>query len=149
MSARRFGESLVAVLLLSMICAASAADDPYLWLEERNGDKATAWVAEQNAKMTAELKSDPRYEAYVDKAVELFTASDDIAYGYAQGGYIYNFWQDGDHNLGVWRRTSPASYKSAAPDWETLIDFDVLAAAEGKDWVFSNADCLGPDTSAA
>ena len=144
MSARRFGECLVAVLLLSMICAASAADDPYLWLEERNGDKATAWVAEQNAKTTAELKSDPRYEAYVDKAVELFTASDVIAYGYAQGGYIYNFWQDGDHNLGVWRRTSPASYKSAAPDWETLIDFDVLAAAEGKDWVFSNADCLGP-----
>ena len=23
--------------------------DPFLWLEERNGEKALAWVAEQNA----------------------------------------------------------------------------------------------------
>ena len=72
-------------------------------------------------------------------------ASDNLAYGYVQGGFVYNFWQDDAHNLGLWRRTSPASYKSAAPEWETVIDFDALAAAEGTNWVYSNADCLGPE----
>ena len=75
--------------------------------------------------------------------LELFTASDNLAFGYVQGGFVYNFWQDDEHNLGLWRRTSPASYKSAAPQWETVIDFDALAAAEGTNWVYSNADCLG------
>ena len=130
--------------MLFLVGAGRALADPFLWLEERNGEKALAWVAEQNAKTTAELRGDPRYEPYVDTAFELFTASDNLAYGYVQGGFVYNFWQDDAHNLGIWRRTTPASYKTAAPQWETVIDFDALAAEEGTDWVFSNADCLAP-----
>ena len=104
-----------------------------------------AWVAEQNARTSAELRGDPRYDPYFDTAFGLFTSSDNPAYGYVQGGCVYNFWQDDEHNLGLWRRTSPASYKTAAPDWETVIDFDALAAVEGTNWVFSYADCLAPD----
>ena len=29
--------------------------------------------------------------------------------------------------------------------WETLLDIDALAKAEGRDWVFKGADCLAPD----
>ena len=131
--------------LLFLVSASPVLADPFLWLEERNGEKAMAWVAEQNARTAAELRGDPRYDPYVDTAFELFTSSDNPAYGYVQGGLVYNFWQDDEHNLGLWRRTSPASYKTAAPDWETVIDFDALAAAEGTNWVFSYADCLAPD----
>ncbi len=145
MAVRQLAGGVLATLALATAGASLAADDPYLWLEDRNGDKALAWVAEQNARTTKELQSDPRYEAYVDTAVELFTASDGIAYGYVQGNHVYNFWQDGSHNLGIWRRTTPASYQTAQPEWETVIDFDALAAAEGKDWVFSNVDCLAPE----
>ena len=135
--------ALAGTLLFAL--AGPVLADPFLWLEERNGEKALAWVAEQNARTAAELRSDPRYEPYVDAALGLFTASDNLAFGYVQGGFVYNFWQDDAHNLGLWRRTSPASYKTAEPEWETVIDFDALAAAEGTNWVYSNADCLGPD----
>ena len=138
------GPALAAGLLF-LVGASPVLADPFLWLEERNGEKAMAWVAEQNARTAAELRGDPRYDPYVDTAFELFTSSDNPAYGYVQGGLVYNFWQDDEHNLGLWRRTSPASYKTAAPDWETVIDFDALAAAEGTNWVFSHADCLAPD----
>ncbi|MDP1108944.1 S9 family peptidase, partial [Klebsiella pneumoniae] len=44
-----------------------------------------------------------------------------------------------------WRRTTLASYRTAQPQWETLLDIDALAKAEGKDWVFKGANCLAPD----
>ena len=46
----------------------------------------------------------------------------------SRAAHVYNFWQDDEHSLGIWRRTSPASYKTAEPQWETVIDFDALAA---------------------
>jgi prolyl oligopeptidase len=145
MRATWLGGAALLAIVLETTGAALAADDPYLWLEERNGEKALAWVTQQNAKTTGGLRADPRYESYVDTAVELFTASDNLAYGYVQGGYVYNFWQDDEHNLGIWRRATPAAYLKGEPQWETVIDFDALAADEGTGWVFSDADCLAPD----
>lgn len=142
---KSFAKSALVFLALSTMGAAWAADDAFLWLEERNSEKALAWVAEQNARTSAELRSDHRYQSYLDVTAELFTATDNLAYGYVQGRYVYNFWQDGEHNLGLWRRTTPASYKTAAPEWETVIDFDALATAEGIDWVFAGANCLAPE----
>jgi prolyl oligopeptidase len=144
MRARWLGRAALLAIVLGASGTAFATDDPYLWLEERNGAKALAWVIQQNAKTTGELRADPRYESYVDTAVELFTAKDNLAYGYVQGGYVYNFWQDDEHNLGIWRRTTPAAYAKGEPQWEAVIDFDALAAAEGTGWVFSDADCLAP-----
>jgi prolyl oligopeptidase len=49
--------------------------------------------------------------------------------------------------LGLWRRTAVASYKTEKPEWETIIDFDQLAAKEQIKWVFSGASRLYPDFS--
>ena len=38
-----------------------ADNDPYLWLTDIHGEKALAWVRDQNAKSEAVLKADPRY----------------------------------------------------------------------------------------
>ena len=45
---------------------------------------------------------------------------------------------------GVWRHTTPASYRTADPKWETLLDLDALSKAEGKNWILKGADCLKP-----
>ena len=37
--------------------------DPYLWLEEVEGERALAWVREQNERSLAVLESDPRFAA--------------------------------------------------------------------------------------
>src|SRR5690606_27035986 len=31
------------------------------------------------------------------------------------------------------------------PQWETVLDLDALARAEGQDWVWKGADCLAPE----
>ena len=48
-------------------------DDPYLWLEEVEGDRAMDWVLTQNAVSESKLQGDPRYGATFDDAAGLFT----------------------------------------------------------------------------
>jgi hypothetical protein len=62
---------------------------------------------------------------------------------------LYNFWQDSDHVRGILRRTSLASYRTDDPAWETVLDVDALAAAEGKTWVYQGMHCLPPEERAA
>src|SRR5206468_7643056 len=61
------------------------------------------------------------------------------------GNSLYNFWKDADHERGIWRRTSWASYATASPSWETVIDLDSLSKAEGVTWSWSGADCFEPE----
>lgn len=116
----------------------------HLWLEEVEGAEALAWVTAQNTRTLAELEADPRYAGYEAAALEVLNSSERIAYGAVRGGVVYNFWQDSVNVRGLWRRTPLASYATEAPVWETIIDFDKLAADEGKNWVYKGADCFRP-----
>ncbi|MET3521982.1 prolyl oligopeptidase family serine peptidase [Mesorhizobium abyssinicae] len=122
-----------------------AAGDSFLWLEDRNGKGALDWVHRQNGLTVAELQGDPGYQASFETALDLMTAEDNIPVGTAINGHVYNFWQDKTNVLGLWRRTTVASYKTDKPEWETIVDFDVLSAKEGIKWVFSGASRLYPD----
>ncbi|RWX62607.1 S9 family peptidase [Mesorhizobium sp. M4B.F.Ca.ET.089.01.1.1] len=122
-----------------------AAGDSFLWLEDRNGKGALDWVHAQNGLTVAELQGDPGYQASFETALDLMTAEDNIPIGTAINGHVYNFWQDKNNVLGLWRRTAVASYKTDKPEWETIVDFDVLSAKEGIKWVFSGASRLYPD----
>lgn len=124
---------------------AVAQDDPYVWLEEVEGEEALAWVAEQNERSLERLQSDPRYETIRDEALALFEASDRIPYGSYSGGQVHNFWQDENHVRGIWRRTTLESYASANPAWETVLDVDALAEEEGENWVYKGRSCLPPE----
>jgi len=123
---------------------AAPGDDPYLWLEEVSSPQALAWVEQHNAKSTAVLQSDPRYQPYYEQALTLLQAKDRIPVGAFHAGEIYNFWQDQDHVRGIWRRASLASYASGNPQWETVLDLDALAAAEKANWVWKGAQCAQP-----
>ena len=121
-----------------------AADD-HLALEEVDGAEAKAFVAAENAKSLSALTGDRRYEPFRQQAEAILTATDRIPGVSFLGEGLGNFWQDATNPKGVWRRTTLASYRSAQPQWETLLDIDALAKAEGRDWVFKGADCLAPD----
>ncbi|WP_192257493.1 prolyl oligopeptidase family serine peptidase [Mesorhizobium caraganae] len=123
----------------------TAAEDNFLWLEDRTSKQSLDWVHRQNEVTVGELQGDPSYQAAFETALDLMTAEDNIAVGAALNGHVYNFWQDKTNVLGLWRRTTVASYKTEKPDWETIIDFDVLSAKEGVKWVFSGASRLYPD----
>jgi prolyl oligopeptidase len=103
-----------------------------------------AWVEGQNVKSAKRLEGDPRYETFRQQARAIFTAQDRIAMPRFRAGGIDNFWQDGTHIHGIWRHTTLASYRTASPQWQTLLDLDALSKAEGKNWIWKGANCLKP-----
>jgi len=124
--------------------AATDAADPYIWLEDANGAKALDWVNAHNAKAVAVLEGDARYPTLYKEALAIAEAKDRIPIGSFTHGEIYNFWQDGDHVRGIWRKTSLASYRTETPQWTTVLDITALGKAEGKSWVFRGAPCARP-----
>ena len=120
-------------------------DDPYLWLEEVEGERALEWVHTRNKECFDELESDERYGKFLSQAEKLLNAKDRIPYGSIRGEYVYNFWQDAEHVRGIMRRTTPESYRLAKPEWETVLDIDALAKAEDENWVYKGTAWLAPD----
>ncbi|MDP8915706.1 MAG: prolyl oligopeptidase family serine peptidase [Pseudomonadota bacterium] len=132
-------------VLADLSPAAVKAADPFLWLEEVQGERALAWVRDQNARTDAVLKTDPRYTRFRDQALAILTATDRIPSPSFRAGGIDNFWQDKANVKGLWRRTTLDSYRTANPRWETILDIDALAKAEGRNWVFKGDNCLEPE----
>lgn len=119
----------------------SAAADPYLWLEDVEGERALAWVHEQNNRSLPVLENDPRYAGLLNAALEVAQSRDRLPLGQIRGGYLYNFWQDPEHVRGILRRARLDGYAANAPRWETVLDIDALARAENANWVYQGADC--------
>jgi prolyl oligopeptidase len=124
--------------------AAAFVPDSHLWLEAVDGKDALAWVEAQNARTLADLTADPHYAGFEAAALDALNSSERIPYGTVRDGLVYNFWQDTTNVRGLWRRTTLASYATDTPDWETILDFDKLAADEGQNWVYKGADCFRP-----
>jgi len=120
-------------------------DEDHLWLEEVEGERALDKVKSWNEPSLARLKADPRYEQFYNDALEIVNSKDKIPYVAYRGGAVHNFWQDENSVRGLWRTSTLDSYLSDDTDWETVIDFDALAEAEDKNWVYKGNSCLGPD----
>ena len=125
--------------------SAAAPQDPYLWLEDVLGERALAWVRERNAQTESLLQAQPGFESRRKAIREVLDSREQIPYVTRRGDWLYNFWRDADNPRGLWRRTTLAEYRKAKPAWDTVIDVDALGKAEKENWVWSGADCLGPD----
>ena len=136
---------LTAHLPINAAAAQAADDDPHIWLEEVEGERALAWVRERNARSLGVLQGDPRYQRMYDAALRIVEARDRIAAPGFRGRLLYNFWQDSAHVRGILRRTTVESFRTASPDWETVLDVDALSAAENANWVYRGASCLAPE----
>ena len=115
------------------------------WLDDIAGDRALDWARERSAETESLFDGDPsRDELEKDIRAALDTDAR-IPYPVRRGEHLYNFWRDGDHPRGLWRRTSLESFLSGAPEWEVLLDVDALAASESENWVWKGAQCRYPD----
>jgi prolyl oligopeptidase len=115
--------------------------DPFLWLADIHGAKPLAWARQQNEKTFAILRADPDYSRDYDTILKVLDANDRIAEGTLDHGDVFNFWQDAQHPRGLWRKTTIADYRNAAPHWQVLLDVDKLDADEHQPWVWQGADC--------
>lgn len=118
--------------------------DPFLWLEDKDGARAMAWVRAQNARTLPMLERDPHYQTLFAQALKINQSEARIPYPEILRGQVYNFWQDASHVRGIWRRTSLQSYRTATPHWSTVLDLDALAKSEHANWVWKGADCIEP-----
>ncbi len=120
-------------------------EDPYLWLEDVEDKKALEWVEQWNKKTLDILTRQPDYENIYHKNLEIYNSTDRIADPTIFGNSIYNFWQDQEHERGIWRKTSIENYLSKNPKWETVLDIDALSETDGIKWVFKGATGLYPE----
>jgi prolyl oligopeptidase len=123
---------------------AQAADDPFLWLEDIHGARATEWVKTENAKTSKQFIDNAEFDKTRDSILEVLDSDARIPDVSRMGDYLYNFWRDKANPRGVWRRATLAEYRKSAPQWEVLLDIDALNKAENKRWVFKGSQCLKP-----
>ena len=121
------------------------AADPYLWLEDVEGDDALGWVGSMNAAAEGALCSEPLFEELRNDVLGVLEADDRIPMPSKHEETVLNFWTDGAHRRGVLRRTTWDRYVAADPDWETVLDIDALAETEGESWVLHGLQTRHPD----
>ncbi len=118
--------------------------DEFEWLEEVMGAKPLAWVRERNEASTALLRARPEFAPIRARVLAQLSATDKIPYVFRVGGLHYNVWTDDKNKRGLLRRTTLASFKQAAPVWETVLDVDALGLTEKENWVFKGMNCHSP-----
>jgi prolyl oligopeptidase len=115
---------------------AAPDDDPYLWLEEIEGQAATAF-ADRQSKATLEKFGTAGFAADRDTLAAIYDRPDNIPFVTRRGGFLYNFWKDASNPRGIWRRTTLDEFRKPDPNWEALLDVDKLATDENEDWILS------------
>ena len=128
---------------------AAKSADPFLWLEDVEGDKALDWVRERNKKSTDLIQSDSTYKELESDLLEILDSDQRIPGVTKRGEFYYNFWRDADHPRGIWRRTTSDEYRKDDPEWDVILDLDRIAKDEGENWVWAGASLLRPDYEVA
>ena len=124
----------------------SDAEDPYIWLEEIQGERALAKVDQWNADTEAVLTAQAEYPLAKAWARQILDDTRQIAMPDAvMGDQVTNLWRDADNPRGLWRTATLQSYLAGAPEWRTLVDVDELGEDEGQSWVWHGANCLAPE----
>jgi prolyl oligopeptidase len=116
-------------------------DDPYLWLEEIEGERALDFV-EQQSKRTLERFGNAGFADDRDALAAIYDRPDNIPYVSRRGGLLYNFWKDANNPRGIWRRTTLEEFRGPNPKWDILLDLDRLAAEEAEDWILGGVEAL-------
>lgn len=140
---------LLILLIIFSACAINSKNtdlvDKYLWLEEIESPEALNWVKKQNEKTLSTFQSHKSFSEKQNTSLKLLEAKDKIPYIELSTEKVYNFWQDNKNTRGLWRVTSLKEYQNKNPKWITLIDIDILAKSENKNWVFKGSTCLKPE----
>ena len=135
-------KTLILLTGLASVSLAWAAEDPYLWLEGVDDEKALDWVRAENASTAERLKSNPLFDELYTEAKAILNSESRLPEVYQEGEWLYNVWRDQKNPRGVFRRTTLEGLASDKPDWEVVIDIDALSKKEDTQWVFKGMDCL-------
>ncbi|MFV8248913.1 prolyl oligopeptidase family serine peptidase [Bdellovibrio bacteriovorus] len=146
-----FRKSLILGPLLLVACTTtnqfkkeSLMHDPYLWLEEVEGEKALEFAKAENKRTLGHFQQNPRFKTIEHDLRKIMLAEDRVPAVHLKNGELYNFWQDGKHVRGLWRKTTLQNYRTSHPHWDVILDIDALAKKENENWVWKGASTLPP-----
>ena len=118
-------------------------DDPHLWLDDIDGEKALAWVEGQNQRTLEPFENKALDRDYEELKAAL-DRPDTLPRICRLGGLLYNYWTDEMHHCGIWRRTTLERFRAGEEAWEELLDLDAIAKAEDEDWFWDGVTTLPP-----
>ena len=119
--------------------------DSFLAFESLDDPVVLDWVERQNARTLAAWGNGARFDAFKDRLAAIYLRDDRPVIPSRWRDWAYDLWQDEHNPRGIWRRTSWASWRAGQPDWQTLLDFDLLCEEEQRPWVCVNERILDPD----
>lgn len=123
---------------------AAPQDDPYLWLEDIDGERALSWVRAHNENTKARYEGTKLFQDIYRCTLEALDSQDKLIYPRLMGPLVYNFWRDAQHKRGILRCTQLEAYLSSDPHWQTILDVDQLAEDEEENWVYAGHHPLPP-----
>lgn len=138
------GASIALIFAMQAHAQTPADNDPFLWLEDVEGEQALAWVTEENKRTLKTLQSDPRYSANFDDAMADLSRNAELPQITIIGDHVYQLFANQEHLRGLWRRMPQVDYLAGKTEWEPVIDVDALADEDGESWVFRGANCVKP-----
>lgn len=111
-------------------------EDKYQWLEDILGPRSLQWAKQQNKRMVDFFSVDPTFEVNVQALQKILESKEKIPFvQFIDGGYVYNTWTDDKNVQGLIRRVKIEEFKNSNPQWEILIDLDLLSKKDGQKWV--------------
>ena len=136
----------VCLLLSCSTVWGQSLHDSNLWLEDITGEKPLNWVKTRNAATVSELAETDQFHALKLRLRGILDSNKKIPYVQKIGDLYYNFWRDAKNPRGLWRRTTLQEFRKNKPDWEVVIDLDILAEAEDENWFWKDVLVLEPNT---
>lgn len=124
----------------------SQDQDPFLWLEEVESDKALSWARQENEKTLSALQANPIFASLEKEALQVLSDQERLTSVRFRGSHVFDFWTDEKNPRGLLRRTTYENYKSSKVKWEIVLDLDQLNATENKSWVYRGCRDFRPDS---
>lgn len=135
----------VSLIIVGILITSMTTTDPYLWLEDVEGEKALTWVKARNQTIKERYESRTDFQEIYERSLSILDSPEKILYPRILGPDVYNFWRDKEHERGILRRQPLDQFVNGSDDWQTVLDLDALAEDEGENWVYQGHTPLGPD----
>ena len=104
-------------------------------LEDPNGARSQALVAEGNAEVARRLHDD-LFEADRHRLRAIIEDDDKLFLCRRRGAWIYDFHRNAEHPRGLWRRLPEHLTPSPDADWEPVFDLDAYCHETGREWAW-------------
>ena len=114
----------------------------FAWMDERLAPRAIDWADKQTNETIALFTTRPMYEELLADAEAVLTREARYPRLSYHNDQVFEYYQDANSPLGVWRRSPRQNFYDGEPKWQTLIDLDALSAKESRKWLFAGAQCL-------